>query len=104
MKYSPLKRTERIELIDALRGFELFGILMVNMPLMYEPMLQIILGAKPDASITHIIAESFVKFFFEGKFYVIFSLLFGFGFFIILNKSKDNTISALPIRSEEHNV
>jgi uncharacterized protein len=97
MKYSPLKQTERIELIDALRGLALFGILMVNMPLMYEPMLQIILGAEPDASVTRIIAESFVKFFFEGKFYVIFSLLFGFGFFIILNKSKDNTISALPI-------
>jgi uncharacterized protein len=97
MKYSPLKKSDRIELIDALRGFALFGILMVNMPLMYEPMLQIILGAEPDASVTRIIAESFVKFFFEGKFYVIFSLLFGFGFFIILNKSRDNTISALPI-------
>jgi uncharacterized protein len=97
MKYSPLKKSDRIELIDALRGFALFGILMVNMPLMYEPMLQIIVGAKPDASVTHIIAESFVKFFFEGKFYVIFSLLFGFGFFIILNKSRDNNNSALPI-------
>lgn len=28
MKYSPLKQTERIELIDALRGFALLGILM----------------------------------------------------------------------------
>jgi uncharacterized protein len=97
MKYSPLKKSDRIELIDALRGFALFGILMVNMHLMYEPMTQIILGAKPDASVIHIIAESFIKFFFEGKFYVIFSLLFGFGFFIILNKSKDNINSVLSI-------
>ena len=97
MKYSPLKKTERIELIDALRGFALLGILMVNMPLMYEPLSNLMLEAKPDASVKHIIAESFIKFFFEGKFYVIFSMLFGFGFYVFLNKSTDNGISTLPI-------
>jgi uncharacterized protein len=97
MNYSPLKNNERIVLIDALRGFALFGILMVNMLYMYEPMSQIMLGAKPDATTKHIVAESFIKFFFEGKFYVIFSMLFGFGFFIFLNKGIDNTNSTLPI-------
>lgn len=97
MKYSPLKQTERIDLIDALRGFALLGILMVNMLYMYEPMSSMMLEAKPDASVKHIIAESFIKFFFEGKFYVIFSMLFGFGFYIFLNKSTDNGISTLPI-------
>jgi uncharacterized protein len=97
MKYSPLKPNERIELIDALRGFALLGILMVNMLYMYEPMTTIMLGAKPDAPDKHIIAESFIKFFFEGKFYVIFSMLFGFGFYIFLSKSKENGNSALPV-------
>ena len=97
MKHSPLKQTERIAIIDALRGFALFGILMVNMLYMYEPMSQIMLGVKPDAPAQQIVAESFIKFFFEGKFYVIFSMLFGFGFFIFLNKSIDNTNSALPV-------
>jgi uncharacterized protein len=97
MKYSPLKQTERIEVIDVLRGFALFGILMVNMLYMYEPMTTMMLGAKQDASIGHIIAESFIKFFFEGKFYVIFSMLFGFGFYIFLNKSKENGSSTLPV-------
>jgi len=41
MKYTPLKQNERIELIDALRGYALLGILMVNMLYMYEPMSQI---------------------------------------------------------------
>ncbi len=97
MNYQPLKQTERIELIDALRGFALFGILMVNMLYMYEPVSNMVVGAKPDSSVKHIIAESFIKFFFEGKFYVIFSMLFGFGFYIILNKSKDSGNYTLPI-------
>jgi uncharacterized protein len=97
MKHSPLNQTERITVVDALRGFALFGILMVNMLYMYEPMSQIMLGAKPDATAKQIIAESFIKFFFEGKFYVIFSMLFGFGFYIFLTKSIDNTNSALPV-------
>jgi uncharacterized protein len=97
MIYSPLKQNERIEFIDALRGFALFGILMVNLLYMYAPMSQIMLGAKPDASTEHIIAESFIKFFFEGKFYVIFSMLFGFGFFIFLKKSEGETNSSLSV-------
>ena len=97
MKYGPLHQSERIELIDATRGIALFGILMVNMLYMYEPMSQVMLGAKPDASVQQIIAESFIKFFFEGKFYVIFSMLFGFGFWVFLNKSKENEKSSLPV-------
>jgi uncharacterized protein len=96
VKYSPVKQTQRIEIIDALRGFALFGILMVNMLYMFEPMSRAMAGAKPDASAVHIIAESFIKFFFEGKFYVIFSMLFGFGFWLFMNKSMDNNASPLP--------
>lgn len=96
-KYSPVKQTERIEIIDALRGFALFGILMVNLPYMYEPMSQVMIGAKPDASVTHIIAESFIKFLFEGKFYVIFSMLFGFGFWLFMNKRMEDDSSPLPL-------
>lgn len=97
MSYQPIERSERIELIDALRGFALFGILMVNMLYMYAPMSQMMLGAKANASTIHIISESFIKFFFEGKFYVIFSMLFGFGFFIFMNKITDTSYDILPI-------
>jgi len=99
MNYRPLKQTERIDLIDAVRGFALLGILMVNMPYMYEPMTAILLGARPDASLDDIIAKSFIMFFFEGKFYVIFSMLFGFGFFIFLSKGKDYGNNILPVFS-----
>lgn len=94
---SPLAQSQRIDLVDALRGFALFGILMVNIHLMYEPITQIMLGAKADASLLHVISESFVKFFFEGKFYVIFSMLFGFGFFVFMNKIADSPDTVLPL-------
>lgn len=96
MNYHPLKQSERIEVIDALRGFALLGILMVNMLIMYQPLSAMMIGAQADAGTLHILSESFIKVFFEGKFYVIFSMLFGFGFFIFLNKPTENG-SALPV-------
>ena len=97
LKYSPLKPSERIVMIDVLRGLAIFGILMVNMPLMYGPVTQMMLGAKPDASLHQVISESFIKFFFEGKFYVLFSMLFGFGFWIFMNKTVENGSSVVPV-------
>ncbi len=38
MKHNPLNQNERIELIDVLKGFALFGILMLNRLYMYAPM------------------------------------------------------------------
>jgi uncharacterized protein len=98
-KYSPIKSSERIFLIDVLRGLAIFGILMVNMPLMYEPMTQMMLGAKPGSSVVNIATESFIKFFFEGKFYVIFSMLFGFGFWVFMNKKQEDGSSIIPVYS-----
>ncbi len=96
--YFPLKSSERITLIDALRGFAIFGILMVNIPLMYQPITQLLLGANPDVSLHQIISESFIKVFFEGKFYVIFSMLFGFGFWIFIHKKlAENDSSVMPV-------
>lgn len=97
MECRPLKQSQRIDLIDALRGFALLGILMVNMLLMNQPVLTMTVGPDPDASLVQIMAESFIKFFFEGKFYVIFSMLFGFGFYIFLSKGKDTGKSTLPV-------
>lgn len=83
---SPLLVRERLQLIDALRGLAIFGILMVNMPLMYGPMSNVLLNLSTAESIPDLIAEAIIKVFFEGKFYVLFSALFGFGFYIFLHK------------------
>ncbi|MFO8236034.1 MAG: DUF418 domain-containing protein [Bacteroidales bacterium] len=96
-RVSPLRPAERIVLIDALRGLAIFGIFMVNMQYMYEPMTKMLISSSQDAPIHQLISESFIKFFFEGKFYVIFSMLFGFGFWIFLNKSTSDGSSVVPV-------
>lgn len=97
MNAQPIAQSERIILLDVLRGFAIFGILMVNMPLMFEPITSMILGAKTDVSIVNKLSEIFIKFFFEGKFYVIFSMLFGYGFWIFINKSLNDGQSIIPV-------
>ncbi len=96
-RLNPIGQSERIGLIDALRGLAIFGILMVNMPLMFQPMSQMMLGASENASVLQIISESFIKFFFEGKFYVLFSFLFGYGFWIFLSKPTTDGQSIVPV-------
>jgi uncharacterized protein len=41
---TPTAASQRIELLDALRGFAIFGILMVNMPLFFKPVTSMLLG------------------------------------------------------------
>lgn len=94
---SPIAPDRRIDLLDALRGFALFGILMVNMPLMYGPMTQVLGSADPEAGMSEILGESLIKFFFEGKFYVLFSFLFGYGFWIFMNKTMPEGQSIVPV-------
>ena len=80
----PIATNERIQVIDALRGFALFGILFVNLEFFDYPityMMQPHTWAAPDR-----VFEWVMKVFFQGKFYTLFSFLFGFGFSIYLAK------------------
>jgi uncharacterized protein len=94
---SPVKQANRIILLDALRGFAIFGILMVNFPIMFQPVTSVLLGSQSDGSLLYNLSEWFIKFFFEGKFYVIFSMLFGYGFWLFMNKKTDEGKSITPI-------
>lgn len=64
---------ERIHSVDALRGFALFGILLANIPFSGEAVV---------ASSLNSIFDFFHNQFIAHKFIAIFSMLFGFGFFI----------------------
>src|SRR5215467_16308478 len=75
---------ERIELIDILRGFTIFGILLVNMPLYGWPSwgpMRGIRAEQPYGSIDDF-ASWFLWLFAEDKFYPLLSFLFGIGFSI----------------------
>lgn len=93
----PTQPAERIQLLDVLRGFALFGILLVNMDYFIHPF-QTILIPLPETvvGIERAVAW-FVKFFAEGKFYSIFSFLFGYGFTIMMMRSEDHQTNFLPI-------
>lgn len=85
----PLNQFERISIIDALRGFALAGIVFAHMleqfiasattPELYESM---------NPTLIDQIASGLVDFLFRGKFFALFSFLFGLSFFIQMDNSE----------------
>jgi uncharacterized protein len=80
---NPDAASDRVVDVDTLRGFALFGILMVNVWFFADSSN---LSGGPDASTTaptDLAVRFLVTTFFEGKFYLLFSLLFGYGFSVL---------------------
>lgn len=83
---SPVKPSERYIILDALRGFALLGICLANYPefSLYTFQSSEIAAAMPSASVDRIVR--FLQYMMvDGKFYTLFSLLFGMGFSIIIS-------------------
>lgn len=83
---SPTAPAQRIAILDTLRGFAIFGILMVNMQWMNAPVAfsfspDVLWDTPPDRAASFIIHALF-----ESKFFVLFSMLFGYGFWLFLQK------------------
>jgi uncharacterized protein len=77
--HTPVDAGERIETLDALRGFALFGILAVNIagfswPYEYRLWQQGFWDSQADA-----VVDGIIRFLAEGKFYPLFCFLFGLG-------------------------
>jgi len=94
----PVLQTERSDILDVLRGFALFGVLLDNIfgftgwGFFTQPMRE----ALPTWPADGIVALSELTFI-NGKFYSLFSLLFGIGFSIILIRNEQKGINALEI-------
>ncbi len=84
----PVKKAERIQILDILRGFAVFGILAVNIGGFASPAFYP--GYLPPENLPWYdeIAEMLMLFFAEGKFYTIFSFLFGLGFSVQLARAE----------------
>ena len=78
----PTSQKERYIILDALRGFALLGVLIVNMLQAYSPVV----------SNTDEVVATLIRAFGEGTFYPMFSFLFGLGFALQLRKGE----AALP--------
>jgi uncharacterized protein len=95
---NPSSVGDRIDMIDALRGFALAGVCFANLPffsgfsLMDSELQSQLPCAKTD---TVIIILNF--FFVHLKFWTIFTMLFGFGFAIILKRAKHKGVDGRKI-------
>jgi uncharacterized protein len=75
----PRPSGERIAVIDAVRGVALLGILVVNSLLFFWPVHAVALGLPEPAGPLDAAVAWIVSFAFEGKYFTVFSLLFGIG-------------------------
>lgn len=84
----PVKSSERYAILDVLRGLALLGIALANFPefSLYSFLPVEAAGGMPTAGIDRIV-RYLQYIFIDGKFYTIFSLLFGIGFSIIITNA-----------------
>ncbi|MCR5314229.1 MAG: DUF418 domain-containing protein [Bacteroidaceae bacterium] len=89
---------ERYILLDALRGFALLGIAIANFPEfgLYTFMDKSHVMAMPSADVD-IVVRFLECYFVDGKFYTIFSVLFGIGFAIILEHALARGVNGYHI-------
>lgn len=83
----PVPNSERLGVMDSLRGFALIAILMMNIEWFNRPTSKL---GRFDHSINgaDYAVSWFIKAFIEGKFYKLFALLFGMGFAVMLIKAQ----------------
>lgn len=93
----PTPGKSRIQALDVLRGFALLGILVVNMPYMNNPMLMVMSDLGMWNALQDTAGLFVIKALFESKFFVLFSFLFGYGFWLFLNKKQDDSSSVVPV-------
>lgn len=93
---APVQPAERISEIDVIRGLALFGILMVNMSFFKAPVFFDRYPSTFPAGLEQASAWA-IQLFFAGKFYAIFSFLFGLGFYIFMERAFARGITLVPL-------
>lgn len=77
----PTESAKRIEILDYLRGFALLGIILVNI----LPLLAVKVPELGSADASY---QVFLFLFVEGRFYTLFSFLFGVGFYLFISRAN----------------
>lgn len=88
----PVAPTQRVKEIDFVRGFALLGILLVNMSIFRDSIFGMAIENPTSEGFLSTITNGITYLFAEGKFYSLFSLLFGFGFSIFLLKEQTQRV------------
>lgn len=94
---TPLAASERIDNLDVLRGLALLGIALMNVEYFTAPLMDMSEGISPDARGLDWLADAFVYTFVQGKFWTLFSLLFGMGFAVMLGRAQAAGRHFMPV-------
>ncbi|MBI4811206.1 MAG: DUF1624 domain-containing protein [Ignavibacteriales bacterium] len=84
----PTLAYERIEVLDIIRGFAIFGILLVNMAFYNSPFYLYVTDLKWWTGTADQAAQWLIRFFAESKFYSLFSFLFGLGLALQMSRAE----------------
>lgn len=91
-------KSERITSIDVLRGFALFGVLLVNATMINSTLADYSANLLNNPWLAtdwaNWISNLFVQVFGQGKFYTIFTFLFGLGFYLFTESNKRKNLPA----------
>lgn len=111
---APIANNERIQALDVVRGFALIGILAMNVEFFNRPIAQLGSGMQTGLAGVNLWVSYFVQYFVVGKFWTIFSLLFGMGFAVMLTRAERaersflvpymRRIAALAVFGALHNI
>ncbi len=99
-QHKPISKKERIFELDIIRGFALIGVLLVNMfafnTTFFNETFATTLLKNPLVAngILNKTIAIVVQLFAEGKFYTIFSCLFGLGFYIFMDRAEKKDLSS----------
>lgn len=85
---APVASNERIQALDVVRGFALIGILLMNVEFFNRAIADMGTGMQSGLSGADFWVSYFVQYFVAGKFWTIFSLLFGMGFAVMLTRAE----------------
>ncbi|MFT4249060.1 MAG: DUF418 domain-containing protein [Pseudomonas sp.] len=86
--FQPVAPGERIALLDVLRGFALLGIGLMNIEAFVGPLNAALTGLDPALSGADKWTDALVCILVQGKFYTLFSLLFGMGFAVMAQRAE----------------
>ena len=113
-KQTPIASGERIEALDVVRGAALLGIFMMNVEWFNRALNEMMLGLPVGLSGADWWASRLIYTLVQGKFWTIFSLLFGMGFAVMLMRAERaghdflrpylRRIAALAVFGAAHNI
>jgi uncharacterized protein len=95
---TPVGIGERVELIDAVRGFALYGVLLANLIWITQEgaVVPAQVAALATAPVDRLVRYG-VEFFIDWKFYTLFSFLFGLGFSVQLMRGERRGVPIVPV-------